>query len=120
MKGGVGSHELLISAALALAYSQGSCGHLLNASLEGRRKGGQGCPRGTPALGHVPFQAVIPWEVLPEADCFLDCSEHHSYWGVAAPAVSYPQLSILLSSFSLYTSQTLQSWVRGPKSFPLL
>lgn len=54
-EGRVRSHKILISVGLVLAYSQGSCGYLLNASLEVRRKGAKVVPGG-PQL----FQAVIP------------------------------------------------------------
>lgn len=61
MKGGVRSHKILISVVLVLAYSQGSCGHLLNASLEVRRKGAKVVPGGPLTLAlHVPLQAAIP------------------------------------------------------------
>lgn len=56
MKGGVRSGKILISVVLALAYSQGSCGHLLNASLEVRRKVAKVVPGGPSTLGlHIPF-----------------------------------------------------------------
>lgn len=69
MKGGVRSHKILISVVLALAYGQGSCGHLLNASLEVRRTGAKVVPGGPELLLFpTPPGSSNSHEVLPEAD----------------------------------------------------